>query len=158
MTPEFRVLHRPFFPWPAPASSPKPFKALIGVGGNVGNVERRLRKLFFYLCSHREIDLLATSPLYKNPPFGYADQPPFINAILLVATALPPERLLARLLKIEARFGRVRTFKNAPRTLDLDIIFYESKTLYNRQLTIPHPGWRERPSVLAPMVLTPAAR
>jgi len=126
--------------------------ALIGIGGNVGNVPRRFKRLLNYLRDFPAIDVAATSPILKNPPFGYTDQPDFYNAIMLIRTDLTPMNLLRTLLRIEKRFGRVRSFPNAPRTLDLDIIFFELKKLYNKTLTIPHPHWNERDSVLIPMI------
>lgn len=135
--------------------SDKPFKALIGIGGNVGHVTRRFKKLLRYLARYPRIDVVATSPILKNPPFGYLDQPDFHNALLVIRTDMTPQRLLQSLLEIEKRFGRVRSFKNAPRTLDLDIIFFELKKVYNKRLTIPHPHWKTRESVLIPMLYLP---
>jgi 2-amino-4-hydroxy-6-hydroxymethyldihydropteridine diphosphokinase len=126
--------------------------ALIGIGGNVGNVPRRFKQLLNYLREFPAIDVAATSAILKNPPFGYTDQPDFYNALFLIRTDLSPMRLLRCLQQIEKRFGRVRSFPNAPRTLDLDIIFFESKKMYNKTLTIPHPHWNERDSVLIPMI------
>jgi len=132
--------------------SGKRYTALIGVGGNVGNVPRRFKKLLRYLERFPLIDVTATSPILKNQPFGYLEQPDFYNAVFVIRTDLTPDRLLRHLLWIEKRFGRVRSFKNAPRTLDLDIIFFESKKVYNKRLSIPHPHWRTRESVLIPMI------
>ena len=126
--------------------------ALIGIGGNVGDVPRRFKRLLRYFREFPRIDVAATSPILKNPPFGYTDQPDFYNAVMLIRTDLTPMKLLRDLLRIEKRFGRVRSFPNAPRTLDLDIIFFESKKMYNKILTIPHPHWNERDSVLIPMI------
>ncbi len=133
------------------APSSKRHEALIGIGGNVGHVRRRFKQLLHYLRSFPAIDVVATSPVLQNPPFGYLDQADFFNAVLIIRTNLEPLPLLRTLLHIEKRFGRRRSFPNAPRTLDLDIIFFESKKLYNKQLTIPHPHWKERESVLIPM-------
>ena len=144
------LLFTPRFPAPKLYSS-KRYMALIGIGGNLGNVKRCFDRLYQRLLSDRHIDPLKTSPLFKNPDFTGADHPDFLNGVILIATNLPPLRLLDRLGSIERRFGRVRTYKNAPRTLDLDIIFFETKTLYNERLSVPHPAWSKRSSVLVPM-------
>lgn len=130
-------------------------RALIGIGGNVGNTVRRFKRLLNYLERYPHIDVIAASPILKNPPFGYTEQPDFYNAVLVIETHWTPMQLLRDLMRIETRFGRVRSFKNAPRTLDLDIIFFEFKKVYNKTLTIPHPHWHQRESVLIPMLYLP---
>jgi 2-amino-4-hydroxy-6-hydroxymethyldihydropteridine diphosphokinase len=111
----------------------------------------RVKKLYLYLQKHPHIDIVQTSNLLKNPPFGYQFQDDFINGIMLIKTSLSPNQLLQQLLQIEKFFARKRSFANAPRTMDLDIIFFESKKMYNTHLTIPHPHWKERMSILAPL-------
>lgn len=145
------LLFTPRFPSQKLYSS-KRYMSLIGVGGNLGNVKRRFDRLYDRLLNDRDIDPLRTSALFINPDFTGADTPPYMNAVILIATDLSPMMLLNRLNRIEARFGRVRTYKNAPRTLDLDIIFFETKTLYNERLSVPHPAWSKRASVLVPML------
>lgn len=101
-----------------------------------------------------EIDttrVLQTSSLYASAPWGYADQPDFVNAVAAVETELPPQRLLEELLKIETWHGRARTFANAPRTLDLDIALYGDAILEEPNLKIPHPRMQERAFVLMPL-------
>ncbi len=95
--------------------------------------------------------LLQTSSLYASAPWGYADQPDFVNAIASVETELAPRRLLEELLKIETWHGRVRSFANAPRTLDLDIALYGDEIVEEDGLTIPHPRMHERAFVLVPL-------
>jgi 2-amino-4-hydroxy-6-hydroxymethyldihydropteridine diphosphokinase len=131
--------------------SKHPFSVTIGFGGNIGNMNRRFKKLYNYLLRHPHIDIVQTSPLLQNPPFGYLEQADFINGVMLIQTSLYPTQLLDQLQHIEKIFGRIRTFSNAPRTLDLDIIFFESKKLYNKRLIIPHPDWQNRQSVIAPL-------
>lgn len=126
-------------------------KALIGIGSNINNPMRILKRVLFFLLSDRYIRLEYSSYILKNPPFGYENQPYFFNAIVSISTNLPPLGLLARLQWIEKRFGRKRSFKNAPRTLDLDIIFFENFIMYNKKLTLPHPKFNERASVIIPM-------
>ena len=128
-------------------------KALIGIGCNVGNCSRRFKKLFLFLKSHPKIDIIDTSYLYKNPPFGYLDQDDFINTVMLISTSFSPMELLNFLLYTEKKFNRKRSFKNAPRTLDLDIIMYENIKINNKRLNLPHPFFKERDSVLLPLYL-----
>ncbi|MRI83325.1 MAG: 2-amino-4-hydroxy-6-hydroxymethyldihydropteridine diphosphokinase [Nitratiruptor sp.] len=146
---------RILFFWPTfPARFHAPTRgriALVGVGGNLGPVLRRFKKLATILASHPRVRLLATAPILRNPPFGYRDQPDFFNTLFLVQTSLPPRRLLHFLLWLERRFKRERPFPNAPRTLDLDIIFYEECHVDEPKLTIPHPHWMERESVIIPL-------
>lgn len=136
----------------------KRHRALIGIGGNVGHTLRRFKRLLNYLQNLHAIHVIAASPVLKNPPFGFTEQEDFYNAVLVIETDLTPMQLLRELMRIEKRFGRVRTFKNAPRTLDLDIIFFEFKKVYNKILTIPHPYWHQRESVLIPMLYLPRRR
>ena len=89
----------------------------------------------------------AASALYRTPPWGYTDQPDFIR----YRTDLPPLALLALLQRVEQKQGRERPFKNAPRTLDLDVLLYDDLCLDLPQLTLPHPGIRERAFVLYPL-------
>ncbi|BCD59772.1 MULTISPECIES: 2-amino-4-hydroxy-6-hydroxymethyldihydropteridine diphosphokinase [unclassified Nitratiruptor] len=125
--------------------------AILGIGGNLGNVRRRFRKLAIYLASHPHVRLLRTAPVLKNPPFGYFDQPDFYNSVIIVQTSFSPRELLHFCLQTEKRFRRKRSFKNAPRTLDIDILFYGKKRVDQKDLTIPHPHWSERDSVQLPL-------
>jgi 2-amino-4-hydroxy-6-hydroxymethyldihydropteridine diphosphokinase len=83
---------------------------------------------------------------------GYLDQPEFVNAVAKIETVLTPQSLLQGLLRIEHRHGRERTFRNAPRTLDLDILLYGDVQLHEHGLTIPHPQMHLRPFVLQPLL------
>jgi len=135
---------------------PKRFKkgypnAIIGIGGNVGDVKKRFKKVAMMLKNHPRVKLIATSAILKNPPFGYKDQPDFYNSVIAVESKLSPKELLHFLLSLERRFKRKRIFKNAPRTLDLDILFYKNIHYNTKELTIPHPKWQERESVIIPL-------
>jgi 2-amino-4-hydroxy-6-hydroxymethyldihydropteridine diphosphokinase len=129
------------------------YEALIGIGGNIGDVLKRFKKLFYYWQKHPQLKILQTSPLLKNPAFGEVKQDDFLNAVALIQTSLSAQHLLKHLLHTEGRFGRVRTIPKGPRTLDLDMIFYEDKNLSSKHLTLPHPGWKYRTSVLVPLAL-----
>jgi 2-amino-4-hydroxy-6-hydroxymethyldihydropteridine diphosphokinase len=140
-----------FFPFSKSSSKKFPHKALIGVGCNVGNCVRRYKKLFLYLQSYPKVEVIASSILYKNPPFGYLEQDDFINSVMIIETSFSAKELLYFLLHTEKKFKRKRSFKNAPRTLDLDIILYDDVRYSDRKLSLPHPHFKERDSVLLPL-------
>lgn len=126
-------------------------QAIIGLGGNVGNVFKRFDSVFRYFLKDRRFHILQTSPILKNPPFGYLEQDDFLNAILVLQTSLSPKELLKNLLRIEKLQKRKRSFKNASRSIDLDIIFFDTLQIKTKILTIPHPKWKERLSVTIPL-------
>ena len=128
-------------------------RALLGIGGNIGDVLRRFEHLFWYFKRSAFVSVVETAPILKNPPFGYTEQEDFYNSLLLVETKLTPQELLRYVLRVEKHFGRKRSFQDAPRTLDIDIIFYENVTIDTKKLTLPHPGWMKRASVLVPLAL-----
>jgi 2-amino-4-hydroxy-6-hydroxymethyldihydropteridine diphosphokinase len=128
-------------------------EALIGMGGNVGDVRATLDHAVAMLCDGNTLRLIARSSDYLTPPWGVTDQPPFINLALAVDTSLPPRALLERALGVEAAFGRDRAREQrwGPRTLDIDIIAYDDVELDEPGLTLPHPRLFERAFVLAPL-------
>src|SRR5204862_8246711 len=104
------------------------------------------------LAKVSELQLAGQSSLYRSAPVGFADQPDFINAVCIVDTTLSPSMLLTRLLTIEEVHGRVRSRRrNAPRTLDLDLLLYGDLELSSPDLTLPHPRMHERAFVLVPL-------
>jgi 2-amino-4-hydroxy-6-hydroxymethyldihydropteridine diphosphokinase len=129
----------------------KQYKATLGIGGNIGNVPRRFNHLFYYLQKSPFINIIETAPILKNPPFGYINQSYFYNSVMVISTNLQPKALLRYILRCEKRFGRRRSFKDAPRTLDIDMIFYGKRVINSRELTLPHPHWHKRDSVLIPL-------
>lgn len=126
-------------------------QALLGIGGNIGDVMRRFKHLLVYLKRSTLISVIETSPILKNPAFGYVEQDDFYNALLLVETQLTAKQLLRYVLSVEKVFGRKRSFPDAPRTLDIDILFYDNMTMNTQTLILPHPRWHERNSVLIPL-------
>ena len=128
-------------------------RAIIGIGGNVGDVKRRFQHLLLFLRRQPNIAVLYTAPILKNPPFGYSEQDDFLNSVIEVSTSMRPRELLEFLLRTEKRFGRRRSFANAPRTLDLDLIFFDRVKMKTPRLTLPHPHWSERESVVIPLQL-----
>ena len=148
------LISTPHFPYNSAKHRPKRTgsnRALLGIGGNIGDTLRRFEHLFWYLRRSPMVSIVETSPMLQNPPFGYAKQEDFLNALILVETPLQPQALLRYLLQVEKHFGRKRSFKNAPRTLDIDMIFYENVTMDTPRLQLPHPGYKERVSVLIPL-------
>jgi 2-amino-4-hydroxy-6-hydroxymethyldihydropteridine diphosphokinase len=106
-----------------------------------------------------QVQATAASPVYETAPWGYADQPAFLNMALKAETGLPPQELLRYLKAIEAELGRRPTFRYGPRVIDLDILFYADLVLNIPELTLPHPRLPERAFVLAPLAdLAPELR
>jgi 2-amino-4-hydroxy-6-hydroxymethyldihydropteridine diphosphokinase len=95
--------------------------------------------------------VIAVSSLYETEPVGYLDQPPFLNAVAAIETTLAPTDVVRRLLSIERAMGRRRTFRNAPRTLDLDLLLYGDTILDTAEVVLPHPRMHERGFVLIPL-------
>ena len=126
-------------------------EATVGIGGNIGDVRRRFEHLFFFFQREKGVIVKRTSLILKNPPFGYKKQDDFLNAIIVLQTSMQPRVFLRYLLRVEKKFGRKRSFANAPRTLDLDIIFFDNRTIKQKDLTIPHPSWSKRESVVIPL-------
>lgn len=126
-------------------------RAYIGLGGNVGDAQARLRSAFDALSRIPSTRLLRRSRFYRTPPWGIADQPHFINAVAELETSLAPRELLDALLAIERAHGRQRGGERwGPRTLDLDLLAYGDLRCEEPGLTLPHPRIGERAFVLAP--------
>jgi len=126
--------------------------AFVGLGANLGEPERRVRQAFLELDAIPHTRVVSTSSLYRSDPVGYAAQPRFVNAVAELDTGLAPDRLLAELQAIEARHARSRSFPNAPRTLDLDLLLFGDAILDFPGLQIPHPRMHERAFVLVPLL------
>jgi 2-amino-4-hydroxy-6-hydroxymethyldihydropteridine diphosphokinase len=126
--------------------------AFIGLGANLGEPQRQVQQAFRELDAIPHTRVVRTSSLYRSAPLGYAEQPSFVNAVAQVETGLPAERLLAELHAIETRHGRSRSFANAPRTLDLDLLLFGNAILDVPGLKVPHPRMHERAFVLLPLV------
>jgi len=146
-----QIFRESFFPFYTKKRTKFKNSCIIGIGGNVGNVKKRFQRLFFSFRKHQSLHVKQTSFILKNPPFGFLDQDDFYNALIEVRTSMSPRELLKFLMHTEKRFKRKRSFKNAPRTLDLDIIFFNNISYNHKQLKIPHPFWMQRDSVLIPL-------
>jgi 2-amino-4-hydroxy-6-hydroxymethyldihydropteridine diphosphokinase len=125
--------------------------AYVALGSNLHDPAGHVRGAVEELAMLPDTRLARVSSLYRSAPVGYLDQPDFINAVAQIETDLTPRALLDQLLAIERRYGRVRDFPNAPRTLDLDILLYGECIVQEPRLTIPHPRMHERAFVLVPL-------
>lgn len=124
-------------------------RVFIALGTNLGDRQANLRIARGALVP--EIIVRESSSIYQTPPWGYEEQPAFLNQALEVRTTLPPLDLLDALKEIEAQMGRVKTIRYGPRLIDLDILFYGQRVLKTDRLTIPHPRLQERAFVLVPL-------
>ena len=121
----------------------------IALGSNLGDRAANLAKAREMLG--KDIRVLKCSSIYQTTPWGYSEQEDFYNQVMECETELTPKGLLRRLKGIEKRIGRKKTFRNGPRVIDLDIIFYDDLIMDSRRLIIPHPGMHERAFVLVPL-------
>ncbi len=141
-----------FFPLTISENRSYKHSAVVGIGGNQGDVRERFKRLYMYFLRSSLVSVSETSPIFKNPPFGYLEQSDFYNAVMVIRTSLKPKAFLKFLLHTERIFGRKRSFKNAPRTLDLDLIFFDDIKMRSKRLTLPHPYWSARESVVLPLL------
>ena len=130
----------------------KMITAYVGLGGNLGDVIHTFHQAKKALETHPHIHALKQASLYQTAPLGYQNQPDFINSVLSFSTELEPHTLLHTLQSIENQFGRQRLFKNAPRTLDLDLLAYGKTIIQSEVLTLPHPEIAHRLFVLMPLL------
>ncbi|HMS13511.1 MAG: 2-amino-4-hydroxy-6-hydroxymethyldihydropteridine diphosphokinase [Microthrixaceae bacterium] len=121
-------------------------RALLGLGSNLGD-----RLAFLRDAVESLPDVVAVSPIYESDPVGGPDQGAFLNLVVELDTEIAPRELLRICHRIESAAHRVRAERWGPRTLDLDIIWIDGVELDDPQLTIPHPRWRDRRFVLAPL-------
>lgn len=127
-------------------------RAFVGLGANLGEPRRQVEQAFLELDAIAHTRLVRRSSLYRSDPAGHAEQPAFVNAVAELETGLPATQLLAELHSIEARHGRTRSFANAPRTLDLDLLLFADAVVHAPGLEIPHPRMHERAFVLVPLL------
>ena len=125
--------------------------AYILTGGNMGEREKYLNQAI-ELIRLNVGNVISTSSIYETAPWGKQDQPAFLNQVLIVETKLLPTELLASILSIEKKLGRERFEKMGPRTIDIDILFYNDLISKTPTLAIPHPQIEKRRFVLTPLV------
>ena len=123
--------------------STSPVMACVALGANLGDAVATVQQALRDVAGLPGTQLLKASSLYRSAPYE-AQGPDFINAVALIQTQLGPLALLHALQALELQSGRERPYKNAPRTLDLDVIFYGDVSLESPELTLPHPRWQER--------------
>ena len=124
-------------------------EAFIGFGGNLGEVRATFEKALQKLEGFSQVK--KRSSLYRSKPYGFEDQPDFLNAAALIATELEPLPLLAELQAIENELGKQVIRENGPRAIDLDLLFYGDLAFKTDELEVPHPGIPERDFVLLPL-------
>ncbi len=130
-----------------------PATAFVALGANMGEVMATLRQARRDIAALPKTQIIASSSIYRTAPQGAVlDQPDFMNAVVQLSTRLSPHDLLAHLLSIEARHGRVRTVCDGPRSLDLDILLYDTIILNDEVLCVPHPRLHQRAFVLVPLL------
>ena len=127
-----------------------PVTAYVALGANLGDARTAVLQAFEALACWPEIEVTGRSALYRTAPHE-AQGPDFINAVVRIDTRLTAPEVLDALQAIEHRAGRVRPYVNAPRSLDLDLLFYGDACIHSPRLTLPHPRWRERAFVLVPL-------
>ena len=140
---------------------PQPVLAYVGLGANLDDAAASVRQAMKGLATVSETQLVVHSHLYRSAPVD-AQGPDFINAVAAVSTRLTAPDLLLALQQLEQRAGRERPYRNAPRTLDLDLLLYGDACIDSPSLTVPHPRMMERAFVLIPLAeiapdLVPAA-
>ena len=121
----------------------------IGIGSNLGDKEKNIKRAVNLLKDKCKI--LKISSFYETEPVGYKEQDWFLNCALKLETILKPKELLEFLQSIEKKLKRTRTIKNGPRTIDLDILFYDDKVIQQKNLIVPHPRLHKRLFVLEPL-------
>jgi 2-amino-4-hydroxy-6-hydroxymethyldihydropteridine diphosphokinase len=123
--------------------------AFLAFGSNMGNRLANLKAAIYNLTPQMAVK--NRSSVYETPPWGFTEQAPFLNQVVMVNTYLAPEALLGHLKRLETALGRVPNFHNGPRLIDIDILFYDDLVEDTPPLIIPHPRLHERAFVLVPL-------
>lgn len=121
----------------------------IALGSNVGSRLANLKNAISNLAP--QMTVKKKSPVYETPPWGYANQPAFLNQVVMAETYLEADALLGHLKRLETALGREPSFQNGPRLIDMDILFYDDLILDSDPLSIPHPRLHQRAFVLVPL-------
>ena len=128
----------------------EPLIATIGLGANLGDARQAVQEAMQAIAGFEYCQLHSASPLYRSAPVD-SSGPDYFNAVMQIATRLSAPDLLDRLNQLERGAGRERPYRNAPRTLDLDILLYGAARIDSPTLTVPHPRMRQRAFVLRPL-------
>lgn len=127
-------------------------KVYVSIGSNLGDRIMYLQEAVMAMGKLKETHVMALSRIYETDPVGYADQPFFLNACVALVTSLSPRQMMEALLHIEGTLGRIRTIRNGPRTIDLDLLLYDDYVIDLRpSVIVPHPRMHERAFVLLPL-------
>ena len=121
----------------------------LALGSNMGNRLANLKAAINNLTPQMAIKNM--SSVYETPPWGFTEQAPFLNQVVMVSTYLAPEALLRHLKRLETALGRKLNFQNGPRLIDIDILFFDDLVTNTPPLVIPHPRLQERAFVLVPL-------
>jgi 2-amino-4-hydroxy-6-hydroxymethyldihydropteridine diphosphokinase len=124
----------------------------LGLGSNLGDPIGQISRALHEIDDVSGVALTQISSFYRTDPIGFADQPAFVNAVAQIETTLSPQDLMRALLDVEKAHDRVRTEKNGPRSLDLDILIFNEWRLEESDVTVPHPRLHERAFVLVPLL------
>ena len=124
--------------------------AYLGLGANLGNPKETFERALVLLSEFSEI--ISVSRLYRSKPYGFSDQPPFVNAAARISTELPALELLNQLQSVEQALGKKVIRENGPRIIDLDLLLYGDLELETKDLILPHPGILTRDFVLLPLI------
>ena len=127
----------------------QPERVYLSLGTNLGNRELNLKAVRNALPP--EVNIMDSSPVYQTEPWGYLDQPDFLNQVLAVETSLSPDDLLDYVKGIEKKIGRTPSIRFGPRIVDIDILFYGDRIIAEENIEIPHPRLKERAFVLIPL-------
>ena len=135
-------------------------EALLGLGGNLGDVRLSLDRAVELLCEDGRAKVRAQSSDFRTPPWGVEDQPAYINRCVMLETGLGPRALLERALAVERALGRDRARERrwGPRPIDIDLLSYDDVVIDEPGLTLPHPHWAQRAFVLVPLAEIAADR
>ena len=120
----------------------------LGLGSNLGDKHEFITKAINQISKFKNTEITRTSSMITTKPYGKTDQPDFLNCIIELDTDILPEELLKKCLDIENQLGRIRNEKWGPRTIDIDLLFYEDKIINTKLLVLPHPELHKREFVL----------
>jgi len=129
--------------------SSEPVTAYLGLGSNIGNRQNNLEKALELLSQRLRVGKVST--IYDTEPIGNINQPRFLNLVCQIHTRLAPMELLALAKGIESKLGRIPGKSNAPRPIDIDILFYDDRVIETSELVVPHPRLTQRAFVLVPL-------
>lgn len=126
-------------------------RAFLGLGGNLGDPAQAMRDAIAALDQNEAVEIIGASSVYSTPPWGMLDQPDFLNAVVELRTDLAPLELLKICLNTETELKRVRNERWGPRVIDVDVLWYDGKTINEPGLHVPHPRMEDRAFVMVPL-------